>query len=101
RSCSCLSPSVECFERELPLVRIDSNEMVLLSLFQERHPAPHLRIADDDARLRLIVTTGVIEGALHRIDVVAVYTLHVPAECLQLRDQRFERQDLRGRAIRL
>ena len=65
-------------------MRIDPDEMVLLPLFKERNAAPHLRIADNDARLRLTVKTRVIEGALDGIDVVAVHTLHVPAECLQL-----------------
>ena len=60
---------------------------------EKRHAATHLRVADDDARLRLVVIACVIERALDRIDVVAVHTLNVPTEGFQFGHERFEGED--------
>ena len=46
-----LPPGIECCQRELPFVRLDADEVVLLALLEERHALAHQRVGDDHARL--------------------------------------------------
>ena len=42
---SCRPPCFERLQRELPLVRIDADEVIVLACFEERHALAHQRVA--------------------------------------------------------
>ncbi|AHC85779.1 hypothetical protein X970_16245 [Pseudomonas monteilii SB3101] len=96
-----LGSGVQRFQGEVPFVFIDANEVRLVAVFQERHAFAHAGIADDHARLRPGVGTGLVEGADQRIQVIAVHALNEPAKGLPAVDDWLEGQYLAGMAIRL
>src|SRR5580704_12682601 len=89
----------ECCKCKLPFMCFDTDEMVLLALFQEGNALAHERVGDDHAWPRLGVCLGCIESRDHGIEVVAVDPSYEPAERLQLVDQRLECHELRGRTV--
>ncbi len=53
-------------------MRLNAQEVVALSRFEEGHTLGHLGIADDDARLLACVVAGSIESLHQSVDVIAV-----------------------------
>src|ERR1700758_15415 len=81
---SCLSPCFECCKRQLPLMGIDADEMVLFPFFEERHATAHAGITHDNPRLLLQMIARSVEGRLHGVNIVAIHALREPAKCFEL-----------------
>ena len=75
--------------------------MVGLARLEEWHALAHLRVEEDHARLRTVVVARAVEGVTHRLDVVAVQALHVPAERGPLVGERLEAHHLVGMRVGL
>src|SRR5689334_10309067 len=82
-------------------MRLDPNEMVLLSLLQEWDSLSHEGVSDNHARLRFGVPTRRVKGGHDGVEVIAVDPAYEPAESLKLVDQRLESHHLLRGAVGL
>src|SRR5580692_1850752 len=90
---------IERSDRFIPLVRIDTDEVVLLPLFQEFHALAHQRVADDCPRRGAAVSAGGIESYDQCVDVVAVDALSMPAKRAEFAVDRLARQHVPRRTV--